>query len=314
MLYPTRDETVAAIARNRERLSERLPRRHSRRWDAVRWAWDKRNTAEHRRAGGRPRAAQLAARRPRRARPDRRRAPWAVKPAIKEHFFYATKAKAWRADSRAELRDAAREGVGDRRPGPDDRAGADPGDGRQQFAYCALYSKRRAGRDDGLPAPPPASAGLRPREHVRRDDRGARGRGRCRSRSCARSTTTASSSSSTSATRAPASSSCSTSTRAPGATTRSPPPPASTSRTCSTARRSGSRSSRSAPGPASAGSACSPTCRPAAVQIRAGDFTLREYLRTLRSAHVEAVFSRDDPKPGLAEVALLPYLAVKRGF
>ena len=50
------------------------------------------------------------------------------------------------------------------------------------------------------------------------------------------------------------------------------------------------------------------------VQIRAGDFTLREYLRTLRSAHVEAVFCRDDPKPGLAEVALLPYLAVKRGF
>ena len=50
------------------------------------------------------------------------------------------------------------------------------------------------------------------------------------------------------------------------------------------------------------------------VQIRAGDFTVREYLRSLRSAHVEAVFSRDDPLPGLAEVALLPYLAVKRGF
>jgi D-aspartate ligase len=50
------------------------------------------------------------------------------------------------------------------------------------------------------------------------------------------------------------------------------------------------------------------------VQIRAGDFTLRQYLRTLRSAHVEAVFSREDPLPGLAEVALLPYLMVKRGF
>ena len=50
------------------------------------------------------------------------------------------------------------------------------------------------------------------------------------------------------------------------------------------------------------------------VQIRAGDFGIREYLRTLRSAHVEAVFSRTDPLPGLAELALLPYLAVKRGF
>ena len=46
----------------------------------------------------------------------------------------------------------------------------------------------------------------------------------------------------------------------------------------------------------------------------AGDFGFREYLRSLRSAHVEAVFSREDPLPGLAEVALLPYLAVKRGF
>ena len=29
---------------------------------------------------------------------------------------------------------------------------------------------------------------------------------------------------------------------------------------------------------------------------------------------VEAVFSARDPLPGLAEVALIPYLAIKRGF
>ncbi len=44
VLYPTRDETVAAIARNRERLSE-VFRVVTAPWDAVRWAWDKRNTA-----------------------------------------------------------------------------------------------------------------------------------------------------------------------------------------------------------------------------------------------------------------------------
>jgi len=37
-------------------------------------------------------------------------------------------------------------------------------------------------------------------------------------------------------------------------------------------------------------------------------------VNSLRIAHTEAVFSRDDPMPGLAEIALLPYLWVKRGF
>jgi len=49
-------------------------------------------------------------------------------------------------------------------------------------------------------------------------------------------------------------------------------------------------------------------------QICSGTLTLIEYLRTLRNADVEAVFSREDPLPGLAELILLPYLAVKRGF
>jgi D-aspartate ligase len=31
--------------------------------------------------------------------------PFAVKPAIKEHFIYTTKAKAWRANNRSELRE-----------------------------------------------------------------------------------------------------------------------------------------------------------------------------------------------------------------
>ena len=45
-----------------------------------------------------------------------------------------------------------------------------------------------------------------------------------------------------------------------------------------------------------------------------GDLEWRSYLRSLRRVHAEAVFSLDDPLPGLVEVALLPYLSWKRGF
>ena len=40
----------------------------------------------------------------------------------------------------------------------------------------------------------------------------------------------------------------------------------------------------------------------------------RAYGRSLASSDVEAVFSKDDPMPGLVECGLIPYLAFKRGF
>jgi predicted ATP-grasp superfamily ATP-dependent carboligase len=52
----------------------------------------------------------------------------------------------------------------------------------------------------------------------------------------------------------------------------------------------------------------------AAVEIAGGRMSARAYLRSLRRADCEAVFSARDPLPGLAEVALIPYLSVKRGF
>jgi D-aspartate ligase len=48
--------------------------------------------------------------------------------------------------------------------------------------------------------------------------------------------------------------------------------------------------------------------------LLAGDLALKDYLRSLKNCNVEAVFSREDPLPGLAEVLLIPYLALKRGF
>jgi predicted ATP-grasp superfamily ATP-dependent carboligase len=52
----------------------------------------------------------------------------------------------------------------------------------------------------------------------------------------------------------------------------------------------------------------------AARDVRAGDLRVRPYLRSLRRADTEAVFSLRDPLPGLYEIALLPYLAVRRGL
>ena len=45
-----------------------------------------------------------------------------------------------------------------------------------------------------------------------------------------------------------------------------------------------------------------------------GDTNWKSYLRSMKNCNAEAVFSSSDPLPGLAEVALIPYLAIKRGF
>jgi predicted ATP-grasp superfamily ATP-dependent carboligase len=48
--------------------------------------------------------------------------------------------------------------------------------------------------------------------------------------------------------------------------------------------------------------------------IFAGRLGVGEYVKSLRDFSVESVFSGEDPLPSLAEIALLPYLAVKRGY
>jgi predicted ATP-grasp superfamily ATP-dependent carboligase len=70
--------------------------------------------------------------------------PFAIKPAIKEHFIYATKAKAWRANTRAELRQLFQRAAA--QVGTDEVMVQEfiPGDGRQQFAYCAFFKEGRA--------------------------------------------------------------------------------------------------------------------------------------------------------------------------
>jgi predicted ATP-grasp superfamily ATP-dependent carboligase len=51
-----------------------------------------------------------------------------------------------------------------------------------------------------------------------------------------------------------------------------------------------------------------------AIAIMKSEVTARDYLRSLLNVDEEAVFNRRDPLPGLVECALAPYLFLKRGF
>ena len=138
LLYPTRDEHVAAFSRHRDRLSQvfRVPTPS---WECVQWAWDKRNTYR--------RANDLAIPTPRTLYPvsleDLKNInfapPYAIKPAIKEHFIYSTRAKAWRADSAEELRSLVEKAAGivDIREVMVQEV--IPGGGENQVSYCAFF-------------------------------------------------------------------------------------------------------------------------------------------------------------------------------
>ena len=143
VLYPTRDETVAAFARYRSILTEwfRVPTHE---WETIQWVWDKRNTYRL--------ANELAIPIPKTWYPRNMAEleqialdpPMVLKPAIKEHFIYATKAKAWRANSWPELRELFQRAVSQVGPGEVMIQDLIPGDGRQQFAYCAFFKGDRA--------------------------------------------------------------------------------------------------------------------------------------------------------------------------
>ena len=139
VLYPTREELVAAISHRRSELSEffRVPTAE---WESVKWAWDKRNTYRLADELGIPvpvthypqsveQLSELDALAP----------PFAIKPAIKEHFFYATKAKAWRANSHSELRTLFQKATELAGNGEIMIQELIPGGGTQQFSYCAFF-------------------------------------------------------------------------------------------------------------------------------------------------------------------------------
>ena len=143
VLYPTRDETVAAFARYRSLLTEffRVPTPG---WETIQWVWDKRNTYRLANELGIPTPRTWYPRDLKDLEQIRADPPFAVKPAIKEHFFYATKAKAWRANNRAELKKLFQMAAAQVQPGDVMIQDLIPGDGQRQFAYCAFFKEGRA--------------------------------------------------------------------------------------------------------------------------------------------------------------------------
>ena len=137
ILFPTRDENVAAFSRYREELAKFF-RVTTGEWDSIEWAWDKKKTYEL--------AESLDIPCPKTFNPKSRqeleqlfvRLPLAIKPAVKENFFYATGAKAWRADTPEQLVSLYERAS--RQINPEEILIQEiiPGDGNAQYSYCAF--------------------------------------------------------------------------------------------------------------------------------------------------------------------------------
>ena len=143
VLFPTRDETVVAFARHREELAGFF-KVTTPDWTSVQWAWDKKNTYKLAEQLGIPCPQTFNPRSLEDLEPLYAKLPLAIKPAVKEHFFYATKAKAWRAETPEQLRDLfAKAG---RQIKPEEILVQEiiPGDGNCQFSYCAFFRDGQA--------------------------------------------------------------------------------------------------------------------------------------------------------------------------
>lgn len=313
VLYPTREELVAAISRRRSELSEvfRVP---TPAWESVKWAWDKRNTYRLAMDLGIPvpvtnypqsidQLSEL----------DGLRPPFAIKPAIKEHFFYATKAKAWRANNHSELRTLFQKASALAGPGEIMVQEVIPGGGTQQFSYCAFF---RGGRAIGK------MVARRRRQHPLEFGRA---------------------STYVESVDVPVLEELSERFLRKidyyglvEVEYKLDPRDGQYKLLDVNARTWGYHSlgfragvdfsymlyldqlgmpvaeCRGTPG---LGWVRTTTDLPAAmIAILSGDTDLKGYLRSLKNCNVEAVFNSTDPLPGLAEVALIPYLAIKRGF
>jgi D-aspartate ligase len=145
VLFPTREETVVALARHREELRERF-RVPTPPWETIRWAWDKRGTQTVAERLGVPTARTWTLRGGDdvAAVPADARYPLVIKPAIKEHFIYETGEKAWRADTPDELAERAARAAAIVGPGEVLVQELIPGDGRVRFAYCTFFKDGRS--------------------------------------------------------------------------------------------------------------------------------------------------------------------------
>jgi D-aspartate ligase len=143
VLFPTRDEIVAAISRHRDDLAS-LYRVPTPPWETVRWAWDKRNVHRLATELGIPTPVTVWPADEDELAELEIEFPVAIKPAIKEHFMRVTRAKAWRADDREQLLTLYRRAAEIVPPGEMMIQELVPGDGERQFAYCAFFKDGEA--------------------------------------------------------------------------------------------------------------------------------------------------------------------------
>ncbi|HEY0756468.1 MAG TPA: hypothetical protein VGD98_21125 [Ktedonobacteraceae bacterium] len=143
VIYPTRDELVAALSHFRDELSTdfRVPTPS---WEVIRWTSDKRNTYQLADSIGIPTPRTWYVNDVRELGTLEDKLPLVIKPAIKEHFIYATRVKAWRANTKSELRE--RFLLAYDILGPDEIMLQEliAGGGDQQFSYCAFFKEGQA--------------------------------------------------------------------------------------------------------------------------------------------------------------------------
>lgn len=163
VLIPTRDETVAAFSHHRAELAEFFAVTTGE-WESVQWAWDKKKTYDLAETLNIPCPKTFVLKNADELSSLYARLPLAIKPAVKENFFYATGAKAWRCDTIEELYRnydrAARQIL------PEEILIQEiiPGGGGDQFSWCAFV---RHGK------PHSTLTALRLRQHPREFGRAA---------------------------------------------------------------------------------------------------------------------------------------------
>src|SRR6202790_584640 len=138
VLFPTRDETVAAFSRHRTELAEFF-RVTTPDWNTVQWAWNKKKTYALATKLNIPCPQTFNPRGPDELEALHPHLPLAIKPAVKENFFYATGAKAWRAETMDQLRRMYAKAARQIPPEEILLQQIIPGDGRHQVSYCAFF-------------------------------------------------------------------------------------------------------------------------------------------------------------------------------
>jgi len=142
VLIPTRDETVAAFSRYRSELAD-FYRVTTGDWEGIQWAWDKAKTYQLAEVLGIPCPKTFVLQSAEELPSLYERLPLAIKPAVKENFFYATGAKAWRADTPEQLNELYARALLQIRPEEILIQEIVSGDGNAQYSWCAFARNGR---------------------------------------------------------------------------------------------------------------------------------------------------------------------------